>query len=56
MYVNIYTCEDDLCDTVHLAMVMAKEMALVMCATTLCLQITQYENVVRLKAIASNSG
>ena len=39
-----YTCEDDLCDSVHLAMVIARKWRWRCVLAALCLQITQYKS------------
>ena len=43
MYINISTCKNDLRDSVHLALVIARMMVLAIC-TCSPLQITQYES------------
>ena len=45
-----YTCEDDLCDSVHLAMVIARKWRWRCVLAALCLQITQYETVVSFES------
>ena len=45
MYINISPCKNDLRDSVHLALVIARMMVLAICACS-PLQITRYESVI----------